>query len=197
MKPVITLLSLAAVSLLSACASVHIDTTGTPLKQPVCRQDRPALNTVVYWGPQWRPDQKEPALREAAAGRGLQDFLNHTPCLAVSGVHRLPDDADARSDASLLRQVAALPAVPDRVLAITVRELGPRLTVGLPGIVAGGTEVLVDVRVLDPRQTTPLAQSTTFWRHGGSFVIKGVGTLAHDMRAALQAALMAGPSTPP
>jgi hypothetical protein len=177
---------------LAGCASTRVETSGSPLKEPLCQAGAPAVATAVVWGPQWRPDQKEPALREAAALRGIEDFFGSTRCLAVTGVQRFPDAAEPPSDAQLLQRLATSSARADRIVLIVVRELGPRLTVGLPVIVEGGTEVLIDVRVLDPTQATPLASTRTQWRHGGSFVIKGVQTLDRDMSAALRATLMPG-----
>lgn len=188
-------LTLAATLLaLAGCASTRIEHTGAPLKEPLCRAGAPAVATAVVWGTQWRPDQKEPALREAAALRGIEDFLGSTRCLAVTGVQRFPGGAEPPSDAQLLQQVAASAVRADRIVLVVVRELGPRLTIGLPVIVEGGTEVFIDVRVLDPAQAAPLASTRTQWRHGGSFVIKGVQTLDHDMSAALRATLLPGTS---
>lgn len=85
---------------------------------------------------------------------------------------------------------ASRSAGPERVLLIVVRELGPRLPVGLPTIVEGGTEVLVDVRVLGPRSPAPLAETRTLWRNGGVFVLKGTRTLDTDLSAALRATLV-------
>jgi len=177
---------------LAGCASTRVESSGAPLQEPLCRAGMPAVATAVVWGTQWRPDQKEPALREAAALRGIEDFLGNTRCLAVTGVQRFPGGAEPPSDAQLRQQVAASPVRAERIVLIVVRELGPRLTVGLPVIVEGGTEVLIDVRVLDPRQTAPMASTRTLWRHGGRFVIQGVQTLDHDMSAALRATLMPG-----
>ena len=145
----------------------------------------------MYWGTQWRPDQKEPQLRETAARRGIADFFGQTPCLTVRAIHRLPPEAPLPAD-DVLSGLAGSPA-PERLILIVVRELGPRLVIGLPVIVEGGTEVVVDVKVLDPRQASPLANTQTHWRHGGPFVIKGVGSLASDMNAAL-AATLGGPA---
>lgn len=89
-----------------------------------------------------------------------------------------------------MRLASAASAKPERVVRIVVRELGPRLIIGLPVIVEGGTEVLIDVRVLDPWSSTPLASASISWRNGGAFVIKGVKSLDDDMSAALDAALM-------
>jgi len=181
-----------ALAMTTGCASTKIETTGSPLKEPLCQAGGPALATVVYWGVQWRPDQKEPPLREAAALRGIEDFLTHANCLSVGGVHRLPAAEAVPSDEALLRLADALPVKAERVVHIVVRELGPRLVIGVPVIVEGGTEVLIDVRVLDTRDTTSLAHTRTLWRNGGVFVIKGVETLDQDMSAALRATLMPG-----
>lgn len=185
-----------ALVVVAGCASTQVETSGSSLKEPLCRVGGRAVGTAVVWGPRWRPDQKEPALREAAALRGIQDFLGRTSCLAVTGVLRFQDAAELPSDAELLRLAASPSVMPDRVVLIVVRELGPRITLGLPVIVEGGTEVLVDVRVLDPRRAAPLASTRTHWRHGGSFVIKGVKTLDRDMSAALGATLMPGAEAP-
>lgn len=182
--------TVAALLVLSGCASTKVEITGSPLREPLCTVGARALTAVVYWGPQWRPDQKEPALREAAALRGIEDFLGRASCLAVAGLHRLPMGDAIPSDEELMRSVASMSAKPERVVLIVVRELGPRITIGSPDIVEGGTEVLIDVRVLDVQSSASLADARTFWRNGGTFVVKGVKTLDQDMSAALSATLM-------
>ncbi|HEX4984828.1 MAG TPA: hypothetical protein VFV71_02025 [Burkholderiales bacterium] len=89
--------------LLCACASTSVETTGTRLSQPLCEPGGRPLSTVVYWEPRWRPDQKEPQRREAAAGQGLREFLSRAGCLDVVAVHRLPAGAPAPSDEELWR----------------------------------------------------------------------------------------------
>lgn len=187
-----TLPSLVALAFLTGCASTTVETTGSPPRQALCQADKPALSTVVYWRTQWRPDQKEPRLREAAALRGIEDFLKSAGCLAVSGVHRLPAEKPLPTNEELLRLAADSPPVPERILLVVVRELGPRLTIGIPAIVEGGTEVLIDVRLLAPKGSESLANAQMRWRNGGAFVIKGVKTLDRDMSAALEALLMQG-----
>jgi len=188
-RPVV-IAALASWVLLTGCATTKVETTGSPPKEPLCQLGTHAVNTVVYWGPQWRPDQKEPPLREAAALRGIQDFLSRTSCLAVVGIHRVPAERLPPSNDELLHLAAAVSPKPERVLLIVVRELGPRLVIGIPGIVEGGTEVLIDVRVLSTRTSLSLADAQTLWRNGGAFVVKGVKTLDQDMSAALSATLM-------
>lgn len=137
---------------------------------------------AVFWLPQWRLDQKDRVLREAAAQKGIEDFLAEETCLATTGAHRLlsmPSDEELRHTSSTA----------ERVVLVVVRELGPRLVIGVPSLVEGGTEVVLDVKVLDPRRTEPLADGRTRWRHGGMFYVKGTGSLERDMAAALRAAL--------
>ena len=61
MPPIERAIAAATVSVLlvmSGCASTTVETTGSPLKAPLCTVGAQALTTVVYWGQQWRPDQK-------------------------------------------------------------------------------------------------------------------------------------------
>ncbi|MFO0773353.1 MAG: hypothetical protein U0172_01640 [Nitrospiraceae bacterium] len=188
-----TLLLLVIAAFAEGCASTTVTTTGSPLTEPLCLAGTAPLSTVVYWGTEWRPDQKEPERREAAALRGIQDFLSRTDCLAVVALHRRTAERTQASDEELLQSARGLSPQPERIVAIVVRELGPRLQIGIPVIVEGGTEVVIDMHVLDATTSASLASTHTQWRHGGPFVIKGVSTLAHDMSAALTATLM-GPS---
>jgi hypothetical protein len=182
--------SIAALLLMAGCAATKVEITGSPLQEPLCEAGKPPTSVLVYWGNQWRADQKEPQLREAAAQRGLQDFLSRAGCLSVVAVNRVAAGQDLPSNDELVRLAARWQPVPERVLLVVVRELGPKLAVGIPVIVEGGTEVLIDVRVLDPKAAKPLATVQTLWRNGGTFVVKGVKTLDQDMSEALNATLM-------
>jgi hypothetical protein len=175
------LAALLAAVMAAGCASTTVQTTGNALKAPLCVPGR-TLPVAVYWLPRWRYEQKEREQREAAAQKGLDDFLADTPCLATTGAHRL---LTAPQDEEL---VHASPRA-ERYVVITLYELGPLLEIGVPSIVRGGTEVVLDVKVLDPRAPAPLAASRTRWRHGGLFYLKGTGELDKDMAAALRAAL--------
>ena len=176
------LATLCAAALLG-CASTKVETSGEGMKEPLC-DGSAKRSALVYWQPQWRPDQKEPALREAAAQRGIERFFGDLSCIAAIRRH----SGEIPSDVELLR-LAGSPA-PDRVVLVVVRELGPKLVIGSPAIVEGGTEVLIDVRVLDVRSAQTLADARTHWQNGGTLVIKGVASLDQDMSAALAAALM-------
>jgi len=177
---------------LVGCASTKIETSGSSLREPLCQAGAEKVSVLVYWRPQWRPDQKAPPLREAAALRGIEDFFASSRCVATVDIRRLPGElsVDVPSDAQLLRLSAATAPSPDRVLLIVVRELGPKLVIGIPVLIEGGTEVVIDVRVLNAHTSKSMANVRTHWQNGGTFVIKGVKTLDQDMSAALRTTLM-------
>jgi hypothetical protein len=176
---------------LTGCASTKVETTGVTMQQPLCKAEGRKVSALVYWGPRWRPDQKEPERREAAALSGIESFLTNSECLARVDVRRLPggSTADVPSDAALLKQASGAAPRADKVIVIVVRELGPVLRIGIPWIVEGGTEVVLELRVLDVPSSSTQTNVRTHWSNGGTFVIKGVGSLDRDMSAALAAAL--------
>ena len=107
-------------------------------------------------------------------------------------IRRLKGERSAQvpADAQLLALAAAATPPADRMLVIVVRELGPTLRIGIPVLVQGATEAVIEVRVLDARTGDTMANFRSHWQNGGRFVIKGVKTLEQDMSAALRAALI-------
>lgn len=183
------------VVILLGCASTNVETTGATMQEPFCREGAGKLSALVLWGPQWRADQKEPERREAAALRGIESFFTDSACVARFEVRRLPGErmAEVPSDDALLKLASAARPRPDKVLVIVVHELGPILRIGIPAIVEGATEVVLELRLLDLRSSSAQAHVRTHWSNGGTFVLKGVGSLDRDMSAALARALTPAP----
>src|SRR5690349_11721854 len=75
--------------LMTACATTTVETSGAALQRPMCTANGPKLHLALYWEPQWRPDQKEPAAREALAERGIERFVSEHACLSVTELRRL------------------------------------------------------------------------------------------------------------
>jgi hypothetical protein len=124
--------------------------------------------------------------------RGIEDFFASTACVGRLDIRRLnvQGNADQPSDEELVKlALTSMPSV-DRVILITIRELGPKLLIGIPVVVEGGTEAVLEIRVLDAHTSQPLANLKTHWQNGGTFVVKGVKTLPNDMQSALRASLM-------
>jgi hypothetical protein len=185
-----TFITFVALFVLAGCATTKVETTGSPMGMPFCQLENPPITTLVLWGAQWRFDQKEPQLREAAASRGIQNFLDSFSCISVTSLQKLSWSEHPPLNEELLHIAESSKPVPELVLFVVVRELGPRLVIGLPNIVEGGTEVKIDVRVLATQTSESLANTQTLWRNGGTFMIKGVGTLDRDMSSALSYVLM-------
>ena len=159
----------------AGCASIHHETSGRAPTRSLCQVSGEQISALVLWRPQWRADQKDVALREAAAQRGIEQYFASSGCYFEARVARAAD----------------LPAgaARDRVLFIVVRELGPVVTLlGSPALVEGGTEVVLDIRATAANGAI-LADFRSHWRNGGPWVIKGTATLEEDMASALRAAL--------
>jgi hypothetical protein len=177
---------------LFGCASTKVETSGAAPKWPLCQADGEQLSALALWGPAWRTDQKDVPHREAAAQRGIEHFFDQSGCFSKVEIRRLPGDrsAFAPADLEILELARANKPTPDRLVVITVRELGPVVRLfGSPALVEGGTEVVLELKVLNVRTGESMANLHTHWQNGGALVIKGVKTLEQDMSAALQAAL--------
>lgn len=185
-------LILLALLMLSGCATTRVRMSGQVPRQPLCQGPDEHLSALILWGPEWRPDQKDILLREAAAHRGIERFFATSQCFAEVKVIRHGDSGAGIEPPPL--ELSALSAAdagsPDRRLVITVRELGPVVKLlSSPALLEGGTEVVLQVRSVSPADGRVVADFTTHWQDGGPWVIKGVATLKDDIACALQEAL--------
>jgi hypothetical protein len=155
----------------AGCATTKVEVSGPGAGLLLCLPGERAP-TLVLWSTHWRPDQKDIPEREVAAWQGIQQFFIRSSC-----------NTEIRSSATIPPDTTGF----GRVVAITVRELGPVVRIGSPSILEGGTEVVMESKVFDGRSRALLADLWTHWQNGGPFVIKGTKTLAEDMTAALVA----------
>src|SRR5262245_53812887 len=82
----------AAAAMLAGCASTQFRSAGQMPDEPLCQRPTENVSAVVLWGVQWRPDQKEPALREAAARRGIETFFADSNCFVNARVLQAIND---------------------------------------------------------------------------------------------------------
>lgn len=170
--------AVAACAVLSGCATTMVHLT-PPLQTPVCDSARSAL---VLWAPQWRPDQKNIPEREEAAAAGLKEFLQTSGCFKSSELRRVA----SMTPTVVASEVASANGQFDKVVAITLRELGPVIKLlSSPALVEGGTEVMLQVTEYIPSAENPTRTFTVHWGNGGPGIIKGVASLPQDMQAAL------------
>lgn len=170
---------------LQGCASTDFHVTGKQMPRPICSTSRPNVSAVVYWATNWRENQKEPTVREEMARRGIAMALGSATCLSVLELKQVSSEQASKPSAELINLIHSSLGQTDLIVTIEVRELGPTLEIGIPVFIRGGTEVRIDVRVIEVASNRMLAQGQSHWSHGGSFVIKGVKTLEVDMASAL------------
>lgn len=178
--------------MLSCCARTRVQMSGQVPPQPLCQGPDERVSALIVWSPKWRPDQKDVLLREAAAHSGIVRFFATSRCFTEVRVIRRDGsgEADDLSPLEISALTAADAGTLDRLLVITVRELGPLVKLlSSPALVEGGTEVVLEVRSVSPGNGQITADFTTHWQNGGPWVIKGVATLEHDITCALQEAL--------
>lgn len=168
----------AACAALIGCATTTGSVAPSP-QTPVCDSGASAL---ILWASQWRPDQKDVPEREAAAETGLKKFLQSSGCFARFELHRL----SSMTPAVVATEMASADEQFNKVIAITLRELGPVITLlSSPALIGGGTEVVLQVAEYIPPSEVQTRAFTVHWQNGGPGVIKGVGSLPQDMQAAL------------
>lgn len=164
--------------ILIGCANTTVRITPLP-QTPICNS---ALSALVLWSPQWRPNQKDVSERETAAEAGLRAFLQASGCFKNSEFRRLP----SITPPIVAAEVDSAKRQFDKVVSITVRELGPviKLLASL-ALIDGGTEVVLQIAEYTVPGGTQTRGFTVHWEHGGPGVIKGVASLPQDMQAAL------------
>lgn len=141
----------------------------------------------MLWGALWRSDQKEPLLRESMAKQGIEIFISETKCINVPAVDQITLDSQPPSNQALIEQTAKYSA--NQLIFILVRELGPTIEIGIPSIIEGHTEVLLEVKVIDLSSNAVTNDSRVHWKQGGKFVIKSTKSLSEDMASALHVIL--------
>lgn len=169
-------------ALLAACASTDVTLSPSP-QAPICDSSATAL---VLWAPQWRPDQKDVAAREAAAASGLGSFFAGSGCFARTELRRV----SSLRPSAVASELGASAGQFSAVVTIAVRELGPVVKLlSSASLVEGGTEVVLQVTSRQPQSPNQPREFTVHWRNGGPGVVKGVASLPGDMSAALHSGL--------
>lgn len=167
----------------SGCASTTTSQLVPSPQSPVCQSSAKAL---ILWMPQWRPDQKDVHERETAAAEGMTQFFANSGCFSSAVVQRIAQP----SAASIAAAVAEAQSRYDKLVIVTVRELGPIVKIGSSiALVEGGTEVVLDLAEYLLPAFKPHRVFSVQWRDGGPGVIKGVASLSQDIQFALAAGM--------
>jgi hypothetical protein len=178
---------LVQLAVLASCASTTVDLSGNTPKDGLCQGPADAGTALVVWDTQWRQDQKDVLLREAAAEQGLNEYFAQSKCLPDAGVRRNAVGASLTAEQARKLAVANSPQI-NRVIVVVVRELGPVVKfLSSAAVVEGGTEVVLHITSYSSRAPDSQQDFLVHWKNGGPGVVKGVSTLPQDMKAALAA----------
>lgn len=184
-SPLAPLLVIAAVALGGCAATTTAQLEPSP-QPPMCQS---SANALVLWAPQWRPDQKDAPEREAAAADGIGQFFAQSGCFASASVQQGPQPFAAAVTTALEQARSHY----DRLVVVTVRELGPIVKIGSSSaLIEGGTEVVLVLAEYRPPDWSARRSFSVQWRNGGPGVIKGVASLPRDIQAALAVGMQPG-----
>ena len=174
--------------IICGCAGTNIVTYAIVRKPPLCQMQSAPESALVLWGPAWRENQKEVALREEIAARAIDQFFTTAPCYSKVEVLKSVAGRSAieLSDAEALKFAVASNGGYDKIIILRVEELGPVVMLHpSPILWEGGTEVVLRIRVLNTKTSSLEADVTSHWKNGGAFILKGTKTLERDMEAVL------------
>ena len=130
----------------------------------------------MLWTTEWRKDQKDLPERELAAADGLNQFFKTASCSKSTSIQRIPSASNQSAEATIAAAIKEF----DKVVLITIRELGPVAKIGASlALVGGSAEVVLDtseqmVTKSPPRKFTALLRLV--WESSLTLLIVGAGS---------------------
>lgn len=165
----------------SACASGPPGAESLAAEAPLCASGVQLGKVVVAPLTRWRPDQKEPAVREAIAQRAIAAVLPATPC--ATSVRILPVAANAQADVAL---ATAKSEGASTLVLVRIDELGPVMTVSFPALWSTWSDVKFTLEAVDVKTGASLRSIPHHRQKGGAFESRGLEPLQGEMEQALR-----------
>lgn len=129
----------------------------------------------------WRPDQKEPPVREAIAEAAIKSSFTGLRCARTVEIRPIASDQTLPQTLDAARQAGATTLV-----VVTVHELGPILTLSLPVLWSGWSDVAFEFKAIDVKSGQVALDLIRHRRVGGAFNLRGLGPLQAEFEAALK-----------
>ena len=177
-----------AILTLGSCATTQVTSHVVGNRHPLCQAQASPQTALSLWGTAWRDNQKDIALREIMASRGIAEYFNTSSRFSKVEVLKLAAGREAvgLSDSETLKFAISTGRQYGNVILVRVEELGPLLIIHpSPILWEGGTEVVLRIRVLNVNTSALETDITIHWKNSGAFVLKGTKTLEQDIQAAL------------
>jgi hypothetical protein len=165
----------------AACASAPPGAESFPTQAPLCAPGVSLGKVVIAPLTRWRPDQKEPQVREAIAQKAIEAVAPAISC--ASSVKVLPIAADARSADALA--VAGTEGAKTALL-IHIDELGPIAILSFPALWSTWSDAKFTLDAVDVQTGVSVRSIPHRRQKGGAFEARGLDPLQGEMEAALK-----------
>jgi hypothetical protein len=174
--------SAVALLLVSAagCASALPGAESFPVEAPLCAPGVSLGRVVIAPLTRWRPDQKEPQVREAIAQKAIEAVAPAISC--ATSVKVLDIAADGNSAEAL---AAAGAEKANTALLIHIDELGPIAILSFPALWSTWSDVKFTLDAVDVQTRANLRSIPHRRQKGGAFEARGLDPLQGEMEAAL------------
>lgn len=173
--------------LLGGCASVQVQHQVLQGETPLIQPARPSLGVIaVRPETRWRPDQKEPEVRERIAMAAIEAVFRDLPSVRVAEIRPFIRWSEPSESRFAEERRAGI----DTVVFITVEELGPRLYLSIPVLWSTYSDVKFQLRAVRTQTGETILDIKHSRLVGGPFQLRGVGPLQAEMETALQDALV-------
>ncbi|HMS27609.1 MAG TPA: hypothetical protein PKC80_09600 [Burkholderiaceae bacterium] len=183
----------------AGCTSTKVNYTGEAPSRSICQSSSESLSALVLWETKWRPNQKDVQQRELAFQQGLQLFFTQSGCFSTYELKRVQASQNGQhfNLSELLKQASNIKPKLNRIIVVTVSELGPVVRLlSSAALIEGTTEVVFDIVATNVDTGTLIANFRLHWENGGSMLLKGVESLPQDVNTAMQVAMQGNPLKP-
>ncbi len=165
----------------AGCASAPPDAESFPAQAPLCAPGVALGKVAIVPLTRWRPDQKEPEVREAIAQKAVANLASEISC--ASSVNVLSIAVDSMS-ADMLGKARADGA--KTALLIRIEELGPIAVLSFPALWSTWSDVKFTLDAIDVQTGASLRSIPHRRQKGGAFEARGLEPLQDEMEAALR-----------
>lgn len=182
-RPSVTLAAM-ALAMLTGCSSLQVKDNVLASDPPLCQPQRPPLGAIaVLPETRWRPDQKEPAVRQAIAQSALEEVFSAGPGGCPAAIRPFATWSLEPERQVLSREAAA---GVDTVIFLQVEELGPLVYLSFPVLWTMLSEVKLRFRAVSTHTGEIYLDVRRQRKVGGPFELRGLAPLQGEMATTLR-----------
>lgn len=165
----------------AACASAPPGAESFPAQAPLCAPGVSLGPILIAPLTRWRPDQKEPEVREAIAKKAIEAVAPAISCASSWKVLDIAPDAGSSAAIAAAKTEGAKTAV-----LVHIEELGPIAILSFPALWSTWSDVKFTLDAVDVQTGANLRSIPHRRQKGGAFEARGLDPLQAEMEAALK-----------